>query len=239
MAIGPIIDNGFYYDIDLDRTLTDEDPAALEERMLALAAKDYDVIKKKVSWQEARDVFEARGETYKVEILDQNIARDDQPGLYHHEEYIDMSRPARAQHASLPPLQVAEDVRRLLARRLNNKMLQRIYGTAWADKKQLKAYLQRLEEAAKRDHRKIGKQLDLYHMQEEAPGMVFWHNDGWTIFRELETFIRGKLKEYDYQEVKGPFMMDRVLWERSGHWENTPRPCSPPSPKTASTPSNR
>ena len=98
-------------------------------------------------------------------------------------------------------------------------MLQRIYGTAWADKKQLKSYLQRLEEAAKRDHRKIGKQLDLYHMQEEAPGMVFWHNDGWTIFRELETFIRGKLKEYDYQEVKGPFMMDRVLWERSGHWE--------------------
>ncbi|MGL4959470.1 MAG: threonine--tRNA ligase, partial [Plesiomonas sp.] len=100
-----------------------------------------------------------------------------------------------------------------------NKMLRRIYGTAWADKKQLSAYLQRLEEAAKRDHRKIGKQLDLYHMQEEAPGMVFWHNDGWTIFRELEAFVRMKLREYDYQEVKGPFMMDRVLWERSGHWE--------------------
>lgn len=99
-------------------------------------------------------------------------------------------------------------------------MLQRIYGTAWGDKKQLNAYLQRLEEAAKRDHRKIGKQLDLYHMQEEAPGMVFWHNDGWTIFRELETFVRMKLKEYQYQEVKGPFMMDRVLWEKTGHWEN-------------------
>ena len=99
-------------------------------------------------------------------------------------------------------------------------MLQRIYGTAWADKKQLAEYLQRLEEAAKRDHRKIGKALDLYHMQEEAPGMVFWHNDGWTIFRELETFVRTKLKEYDYQEVKGPFMMDRVLWERTGHWQN-------------------
>ena len=102
----------------------------------------------------------------------------------------------------------------------NNKMLQRIYGTAWADKKALNAYLQRLEEAAKRDHRKIGKQLDLYHMQEEAPGMVFWHNDGWTIFRELETFVRSKLKEYQYQEVKGPFMMDRVLWEKTGHWDN-------------------
>ncbi|MDX7920300.1 threonine--tRNA ligase [Aeromonas caviae] len=220
MAIGPVIDNGFYYDIDLDRTLTDEDLAALEERMLALAAKDYDVIKKKVSWQEARDVFEARGETYKVEILDQNIARDDQPGLYHHEEYIDMCRGPHVpnmRHCHHFKLQKMSGA--YWRGDSNNKMLQRIYGTAWADKKQLKAYLQRLEEAAKRDHRKIGKQLDLYHMQEEAPGMVFWHNDGWTIFRELETFIRGKLKEYEYQEVKGPFMMDRVLWERSGHWE--------------------
>ncbi|HDU8492678.1 TPA: threonine--tRNA ligase [Aeromonas hydrophila] len=220
MAIGPVIDNGFYYDIDLDRTLTDEDLAALEERMLALAAKDYDVIKKKVSWQEARDVFEARGETYKVEILDQNIARDDQPGLYHHEEYIDMCRGPHVpnmRHCHHFKLQKMSGA--YWRGDSNNKMLQRIYGTAWADKKQLKSYLQRLEEAAKRDHRKIGKQLDLYHMQEEAPGMVFWHNDGWTIFRELETFIRGKLKEYDYQEVKGPFMMDRVLWERSGHWE--------------------
>ncbi|WP_321149694.1 threonine--tRNA ligase [Aeromonas jandaei] len=220
MAIGPVIDNGFYYDVDLDRTLTDEDLAALEERMLALVAKDYDVIKKKVSWQEARDVFAARGETYKVEILDQNIARDDKPGLYHHEEYIDM---CRGPH--VPNMRHCHHFKLLKMSGAywrgdsNNKMLQRIYGTAWADKKQLKAYLQRLEEAAKRDHRKIGKQLDLYHMQEEAPGMVFWHNDGWTIFRELEAFIRGKLKEYDYQEVKGPFMMDRVLWERSGHWE--------------------
>ncbi|WP_338892350.1 threonine--tRNA ligase [Aeromonas rivipollensis] len=220
MAIGPVIDNGFYYDVDLDRTLTDDDLAALEERMLALAAKDYDVVKKKVSWQEARDVFEARGETYKVEILDQNIARDDQPGLYHHEEYVDMCRGPHVpnmRHCHHFKLQKMSGA--YWRGDSNNKMLQRIYGTAWADKKQLKAYLQRLEEAAKRDHRKIGKQLDLYHMQEEAPGMVFWHNDGWTIFRELETFIRGKLKEYDYQEVKGPFMMDRVLWERSGHWE--------------------
>lgn len=220
MAIGPVIDNGFYYDIDLDHTLTDDDLAALEERMLALAAKDYDVIKKKVSWQEARDVFEARGETYKVEILDQNIARDDQPGLYHHEEYVDMCRGPHVpnmRHCHHFKLQKMSGA--YWRGDSNNKMLQRIYGTAWADKKQLKSYLQRLEEASKRDHRKIGKQLDLYHMQEEAPGMVFWHNDGWTIFRELETFIRGKLKEYDYQEVKGPFMMDRVLWERSGHWE--------------------
>ncbi|WP_339015331.1 threonine--tRNA ligase [Aeromonas popoffii] len=220
MAIGPVIDNGFYYDVDLDRTLTDDDLAALEERMLALAAKDYDVIKKRVSWQEARDVFDARGESYKVEILDQNIARDDQPGLYHHEEYVDMCRGPHVpnmRHCHHFKLQKMSGA--YWRGDSNNKMLQRIYGTAWADKKQLKGYLQRLEEASKRDHRKIGKQLDLYHMQEEAPGMVFWHNDGWTIFRELETFIRGKLKEYDYQEVKGPFMMDRVLWERSGHWE--------------------
>ncbi|WP_310598487.1 threonine--tRNA ligase [Aeromonas aquatica] len=220
MAIGPVIDNGFYYDVDLDRTLTDEDLAALEERMLALAAKDYDVIKQKVSWQEARNVFEARGETYKVEILDQNIARDDQPGLYHHEEYVDMCRGPHVpnmRHCHHFKLQKMSGA--YWRGDSNNKMLQRIYGTAWADKKQLKAYLQRLEEAAKRDHRKIGKQLDLYHMQEEAPGMVFWHNDGWTIFRELETFMRTKLREYDYQEVKGPAMMDRVLWERSGHWD--------------------
>ena len=219
MAIGPVIDNGFYYDVDLDRSLTDDDLAALEARMLELASKDYDVIKKKVSWQEARDAFAARGETYKMEILDQNIARDDRPGLYHHEEYIDMCRGPHVpnmRHCHHFKLQKIAGA--YWRGDSSNKMLQRIYGTAWADKKQLKAYLQRLEEAAKRDHRKIGKQLDLYHMQEEAPGMVFWH-DGWTIFRELETFIRGKLKEYDYQEVKGPFMMDRVLWERSGHWE--------------------
>ncbi|MGL4433667.1 MAG: threonine--tRNA ligase [Plesiomonas shigelloides] len=220
MAIGPVIDNGFYYDVDIDRTLTQEDLDLLEKRMLELAKKDYDVIKKKVSWQEARDTFAERGEEYKIAILDENVARDDKPGLYHHEEYIDM---CRGPH--VPNMRFCHNFKLLKISGAywrgdsNNKMLQRIYGTAWADKKQLNAYLQRLEEAAKRDHRKIGKQLDLYHMQEEAPGMVFWHNDGWTIFRELEAFVRMKLREYDYQEVKGPFMMDRVLWERSGHWE--------------------
>ncbi len=220
MAIGPVIDNGFYYDVDLDRTLTEEDIQALEARMLELAQKDYDVVKKKVSWQEARDVFESRGETYKVAIVDENIARDDKPGLYHHEEYIDMCRGPHVPNMRFcHHFKLQKTSGAYWRGDAKNKMLQRIYGTAWADKKQLSAYLQRLEEAAKRDHRKIGKQLDLYHMQEEAPGMVFWHNDGWTIFRELETFIRQKLREYDYEEVKGPFMMDRVLWERSGHWD--------------------
>jgi threonyl-tRNA synthetase len=220
MAIGPIIDNGFYYDVDLEHSISEDDLVKLEKRMLDLAKTNYDVIKKRVSWQEARDVFEQRGETYKIEILDQNIERDDRPGLYHHQEYIDMCRGPHVpnmrhcQHFKL--MKVAGAYWRGNS---DNKMLQRIYGTAWADKKQLKAYIQRLAEAEKRDHRKIGKALDLFHWQEEAPGMVFWHNDGWTIYTELEKFVREKLHEYDYDEVKGPLMMDRVLWEKSGHWE--------------------
>ncbi len=221
MAIGPTIENGFYYDVDLDRSLTQEDLDTIEKRMLELAKTNYDVVKKRVTWQEARDTFEKRGEPYKMAILDENIERTATPALYHHLEYIDMCRGPHVpnmrfcQHFKLQKVAGA-----YWRGDSKNKMLQRIYGTAWADKKQLAEYLTRLEEAAKRDHRKIGKALDLYHMQEEAPGMVFWHNDGWTIFRELETFVRTKLKQYDYQEVKGPFMMDRVLWEKTGHWQN-------------------
>lgn len=220
MAIGPVIDNGFYYDVDLDRPISTDDLAVLEARMLELAKTEYDVIKKKVSWQDAWDTFNARGESYKQEILEQNIPRDSTPALYHHEEYTDMCRGPHVpnmrfcQHFKI--MKVAGAYWRGDSK---NKMLQRIYGTAWADKKQLAGYLTQLEEAEKRDHRKIGKALGLFHWQEEAPGMVFWHNDGWTIFRELESFVREKLGEYDYDEVKGPLMMDRVLWEKSGHWE--------------------
>ena len=220
MAIGPTIDNGFYYDIDMEHTLTDEDLAGLEKRMKALAKTNYQVVKKTVSWQEARDVFEARGETYKIEILDRDIAKDDKPGLYHHEEYIDMCRGPHVpnmrfnHHFKLLSLAGA-----YWRGNSDQKMLQRVYGTAWADKKQLKAYLKKLEEAAKRDHRRIGKQMELFHMQPEAPGIVFWHNNGWKIYLELENFVREKLREYDYDEVKGPLMMDRVLWEKSGHWD--------------------
>ena len=221
MAIGPTIENGFYYDIDLDRSLTQEDLDTIEKRMLELAKTNYDVVKKRVSWQEARDTFEQRGEPYKMAILDENIERTAMPALYYHQEYIDMCRGPHVPNMRFCHHFKLQKVAGAYWRGdSKNKMLQRIYGTAWADKKQLAEYLQRLEEAAKRDHRKIGKALDLYHMQEEAPGMVFWHNDGWTLFRELETFVRTKLKEYDYQEVKGPFMMDRVLWERTGHWQN-------------------
>ncbi len=220
MAIGPTIDNGFYYDVDMEQSLTQEDLQKLEKRMLELAKTNYDVVKKNVSWQEARDTFEARGETYKIEILDENIPKDSFPGLYHHEEYIDMCRGPHVpnmkfcQHFKL--MKVAGAYWRGNS---DNKMLQRIYGTAWADKKQLKAYLTRLEEAEKRDHRKIGKTLDLFHWQEEAPGMVFWHNDGWSVYTELEKFVRNMLRKYSYDEVKGPLMMDRVLWEKSGHWD--------------------
>jgi threonyl-tRNA synthetase len=220
MAIGPVIDNGFYYDIDMEHSLTAEDLQKLEKRMLELAKTNYDVVKKVVGWQEARDTFEERGESYKLQILDENIGKDDKPGLYHHEEYIDMCRGPHVpnmrfcQHFKI--MKVAGAYWRGNS---DNKMLQRIYGTAWADKKQLQAYLTRLEEAEKRDHRKIGKALDLFHWQEEAPGMVFWHNDGWSIYTELEKFIRGKLREYEYDEVKAPLMMDRSLWEKSGHWD--------------------
>ncbi|MBN7820588.1 threonine--tRNA ligase [Bowmanella yangjiangensis] len=220
MAIGPVIDNGFYYDVDMEHALSQDDLDKLEKRMQELANTSYDVVKKVVSWQEARDAFAARGESYKIEILDENISRDDTPGLYHHEEYVDMCRGPHVpnmrfcQHFKI--MKVAGAYWRGNS---DNKMLQRIYGTAWADKKQLKAYLQRLEEAEKRDHRKIGKALDLFHWQEEAPGMVFWHNDGWTIYTELEKFVREKLRTYSYGEVKGPLMMDRTLWEKSGHWD--------------------
>ncbi|WP_026374677.1 threonine--tRNA ligase [Aestuariibacter salexigens] len=220
MAIGPVIDNGFYYDVDLPHSLSEDDIQALEKRMLELAKTNYDVIKKVVSWQEARDTFESRGESYKMEILDENIDKDDRPGLYHHEEYIDM---CRGPH--VPNMKFCHHFKLMKVAgaywrgNSDNKMLQRVYGTAWADKKQLKAYLNRLEEAEKRDHRKIGKALDLFHWQEEAPGMVFWHNDGWNIYVELEKYIRQKQRKYGFGEVKGPLMMDRSLWEKSGHWD--------------------
>jgi len=177
-------------------------------------------VKKVGSWQTAYDTFAERGESYKQEILDENIPKDSTPALYHHEEYIDM---CRGPH--VPSMKFCQNFKLMKVAgaywrgNSDNKMLQRIYGTAWADKKELKAYLQLLEEAEKRDHRKLGKALDLFHWQEEAPGMVFWHGKGWTIYTELEKFVREKLSQYKYAEVKAPMVMDRSLWERSGHWD--------------------
>lgn len=220
MAIGPTIENGFYYDIDMEHMLTDEDLLALEERMKALAATNYDVVKKKVSWQEARDVFEARGESYKVAILDEDIAKDDQPGLYHHEEYVDM---CRGPH--VPNMRFCQHFKLMRVSGAywrgdsDNKMLQRIYGTAWADKKALKKHLQFLEEAVKRDHRKLGKKFDYFHLQEEAPGMVFWHPKGWSIYTAVESYMRDVQRNNGYQEIKTPQVVERTLWEKSGHWD--------------------
>lgn len=220
MAIGPTIDNGFYYDVDLEEPLNEDALGKLEKRMQVLAKTNYDVVKKVVSWQQARDAFEARGEMYKLQILDENIDKGDLPGLYHHEEYVDMCRGPHVPNMRFCQYFKLMKVAGAYWRgNSDNKMLQRVYGTAWPDKKQLKAYINRLEEAEKRDHRKLGKALNLWHWQEEAPGMVFWHNDGWTIYTELENFMRQKLREYDYDEVKGPLMMDRSLWEKSGHWD--------------------
>ena len=221
MAIGPTIDSGFYYDIDLEQKLTDEDIARLEARMLELAKTEYDVVKKKVTWQEAYDVFTARGETYKLEILDRDVPKDATPGLYHHEEYVDM---CRGPH--VPNMRFCLNFKLMRTSGAywrgdsNNKMLQRIYGTAFADAKQLKAYLNLLEEAAKRDHRKLAKKFDLFHLQDEAPGMVFWHPKGWTLWQQIEQYMRAKQNDWGYQEVKTPMIMDRTLWEKSGHWEN-------------------
>ncbi len=221
MAIGPTIDNGFYYDVDLEHKLTDEDIAALEARMLELAKTEYDVVKKKVSWQEAYDAFSARGESYKLEILDRDVPKDATPGLYHHEEYIDM---CRGPH--VPNMRFCLNFKLMRVSGAywrgdsNNKMLQRIYGTAFPDAKQLKAYLNLLEEAAKRDHRKLAKKFDLFHLQEEAPGMVFWHPKGWTLWQQIEQYMRAKQNDWGYDEVKTPLIMDRTLWEKSGHWEN-------------------
>lgn len=220
MAIGPTIENGFYYDVDLDHMLTDEDIAALEQRMMELAKTEYDVIKKKVSWQEAYDTFAARGEPYKIEILERDIPRDATPGLYHHEEYIDMCRGPHVPNmrfcAHFKLMRVSGAYWRGDS---NNKMLQRIYGTAFPDKKQLAAHLQMLEEAVKRDHRKLGKKFDFFHLQEEAPGMVFWHPRGWTIYSTLEAYMREVQRNNGYSEIKTPQVVDRTLWERSGHWD--------------------
>jgi threonyl-tRNA synthetase len=218
MAIGPVIENGFYYDIDLERSITEDDLLSVEQRMQELASTNYPVIKKKVSWDNALDVFEQRKEPYKQEILKQDIERNESPGLYHHQEYVDMCRGPHVPHMGFCRFFKLMRVSGAYWRGdSGNKMLQRIYGTAWPDKKQLKSYLTQLAEAEKRDHRKIGKQLNLFHMQEEAPGMVFWHDKGWALYQVLEQYMRREQEIRGYREVNTPQVVDFTLWERSGH----------------------
>jgi len=219
MAIGPVIDNGFYYDIEYERPFTPEDLTAIEKRMGELIKKDYDVVRKVVSRDEAVNAFKERGEDYKVEIASE-IPDGEVIALYHHEEYTDMCRgPHVPNTRHLRAFKLTKLAGAYWRGNSDNQMLQRIYGTAWADKKQLKEYLTQLEEAEKRDHRKIGKQMDLFHFQEEAPGMVFWHDRGFTLYKVVENYIRNTLKDRGYQEVLTPQVLDRKLWEKSGHWD--------------------
>jgi len=204
MAIGPVIENGFYYDVDYERPFTPEDLEAIEQRMHELIVLDYDVVREVVSRAQAVSTFADRDEGYKVEIASE-IPDDEIIALYHHQEYTDMCRG--------PHVPNTRHLRAFKLTRLagsywrgdsRNKMLQRIYGTAWADKKQLRHHLEQLEEARKRDHRKLGKQMDLFHFQDEAPGMVFWHERGLILYQQVESYIRDKIRAYGYQEVSTP-----------------------------------
>ena len=190
------------------------------ERMMELIKQDYDVIKKITPRDEVIKIFEERGEDYKLKLIN-DMPGEEAFGLYHHQEYVDMCRGPHVPNTRfLKVFKLTKMSGAYWRGDAKNEQLQRIYGTAWADKKDLKAYIQRIEEAEKRDHRKIGKALNLFHMQEQAPGMVFWHANGWTIYQVLEQYMRKVQNDNGYEEIKTPQIVDRSLWERSGHWGN-------------------
>ena len=219
MAIGPVIKNGFYYDVDLENSLTQEDLEKIEARMRKLALTSYSVRKEVVPKKVAEEVFKKRKESYKLEIL-KDIDDEETVGLYHHEEYVDMCRgPHVDSMRHVKAFKLSHVAGAYWRGDSKNKMLQRVYGTLWNSDKELRKHLSNLEEASKRDHRKLGQKFDLFHFQEEAPGMVFWHPKGWTIFRILEDFIREKQLRAGYEEIRTPQVIDRKLWEKSGHWE--------------------
>ena len=219
MAIGPTIENGFYYDIDLDISLNDKDLEAIEKKMKELASTDYSVIREVVNKDKALKAFKERNEEYKIQIIN-DIPDDEIIALYYHNEYTDMCRgPHVSSTRHLRSFKLMKIAGAYWRGDSKNKMLQRIYGTAWANDKDLKNHLNLLEEAEKRDHRKLGKELDLFHFQEEAVGMVFWHPKGWSIYRELEEYIRRKITKGGYLEIKTPQLIDKKLWEASGHWD--------------------
>ena len=218
MAIGPVIDDGFYYDIDFGRSVTPDDLAAIEERMKALIDSEYDVVREYVDRDKAMLTFLHREEPYKQEIV-REIPEGETIRLYHHLEYTDMCRgPHVPNTRHLKAFKLTKLAGAYWRGDATKPMLTRIYGTAWGDKKELKAYLQRLEEAEKRDHRKLAKRMDLFHLQEEAPGMVFWHPNGWTLYQALEQYMRRIQIEHGYQEIRTPQVVDLSLWKKSGHW---------------------
>jgi len=220
MVIGPVIEDGFYYDIYSLKPFTPEDVKAIEQRMIELIKQDYDVIKKMTPRSEAIRIFKERGEDYKLRLIN-DMPAEQEFGFYYHQEYVDMCRGPHVPNTKfLKAFKLTKVSGAYWRGDSKNEQLQRIYGTAWADKKQLSAYLKRIEEAEKRDHRKIGRQLDLFHVQEESPGMVFWHPNGWTIYQTVVQYMRKLLHANGYVEVNTPQIVDRVLWERSGHWLN-------------------
>ena len=219
MAIGPVIQDGFYYDIDTETPLTPDDLQKIESRMNELIKKDYDVIREVVSHDKAMQTFIERDEPYKQEIIDE-ISDNEIIKLYYHEEYTDMCRgPHVPNTRHLRHFKLTKLAGAYWRGNSDNKMLQRIYGTAWQDKKSMKQYLVQLEEAEKRDHRKLGKKQDLFHFQEEAPGMVFWHQKGWAIYKVIEEYISEKMKQHGYEEIHTPEVVDISLWKQSGHWD--------------------
>ncbi len=219
MAIGPVINDGFYYDISFEKGFTPEDLSLIEARMKELIKLNYDVLVKIVTKEHALKTFKSRDEDYKVNIID-DIPDNEEIKLYYHQEYIDMCRGPHVpntkhlQHFKLTKLSGA-----YWRGDSSNKMLQRIYGTAWPSSKELKKHLHLIEEAEKRDHRKIAKQMSLFHTQEESPGMIFWHPKGLSIYQVLEDYVRRKLRINGYFEIKTPQAVDRSLWEKSGHWD--------------------
>ncbi|PPD13033.1 threonine--tRNA ligase [Methylophilus sp.] len=220
VTIGPVIENGFYYDFSYKRPFTPDDLIAIEKKMAELAKKDEKVERKVLPRDEAVAYFKSINEHYKAEII-ASIPSNEDVSLYSEGNFTDLCRgPHVPSTGKLKAFKLMKLAGAYWRGDSNNEMLQRVYGTAWRNKDELEAYLHMLEEAEKRDHRKLGKQLDFFHMQDDAPGMVFWHPKGWSIWQEVEQYMRNKFKEYGYDEVRTPTVMDKTLWEKSGHWQN-------------------
>ncbi|TMG83441.1 MAG: threonine--tRNA ligase [Betaproteobacteria bacterium] len=220
VTIGPVIEDGFYYDFSYKRAFTPQDLAAIEAKMAELARKDEPVVRKLMPRDDAVRYFESIGEHYKAEII-ASIPSGEQISLYTEGKFTDLCRgPHVPSTGKLKVFKLTKLAGAYWRGDSRNEMLQRIYGTAWAKKEDLELYLHRLEEAEKRDHRKLGRTLDLFHQQDEAPGMVFWHPKGWTLWQQVEQYMRRVYQNNGYQEVRAPMILDRSLWERSGHWEN-------------------
>jgi threonyl-tRNA synthetase len=220
VTIGPVIEDGFYYDFSYKRPFTPEDLAAIEQKMAELAKKDEPVVRRMMPRDDAVQYFESLGEHYKAEIIG-SIPANESISLYSEGRFTDLCRgPHVPSTGKLKVFKLTKLAGAYWRGDSRNEMLQRIYGTAWAKKEDLDAYLHRIEEAEKRDHRKLGRQLDLFHLREEAPGMVFWHPKGWTVWQQVEQYMRRAYQENGYQEVKCPIILDRSLWEKSGHWQN-------------------